>query len=328
MTPRIDGNPPASERLLSPRWYLTLEQAEADLDEARRLIRLGCPVGVARPALGRNGTWDPSWGTGGTGYWIPEGWEDTSVDLGTLDRYRWGDALFMVTGHRLDVLDIDPRNGGDDDLAELERRGIIPPVVARAATPSGGQHLYVAPLGVRKTKRGGVDLQAGDTDGQGRGFVFLPGTVRRSKGDGQLRPYRWVQPLTSAGVKRTASAADALIDWFQQATPNTSRAEERLWNGDTAAWLSAHTTGATLSHQVARAVKPFVDGEPFNGHERMLKFQIHLVRLAAEGRSGVPEALAYAREVWLASPHASAEDPAAEWDTGLDRAVRKYGGTP
>lgn len=324
--PRADGGVPASERLFHPRRFITPEEAEAGLAVARDLVRLGCPVGVAAPSLDQRGEWWQMGGIGGTGYWIPRDWEHTPADLATLNRYRRGDALFMVTGYGLDVLDIDPRNGGDDDLAEVERLGLVPPSFARAATPSGGEHRFLAPLGVRKTKRGGLDLQAG-VGGQGHGFVFIAPTVRRSKTDAQIRPYRWVEPLESAEVGRPDDRAGALVAWFKDAAPTASTADEHHWNGNTDEWLTSHTTGKTLTPAVARAVQPFIDGEPFDGHDRMIRFQVHLARLAAEGHNGVPEALAFARTVWLDTPHASDEDPAQEWDVALDHAIQKYGGT-
>lgn len=136
-----------------------------------------------------------------------------------------------------------------------------------------------------------------------------------------------MNPFQRLGVIPPDDMTPGLLEWFAKAAPTTSTAVLHYWSGDSESWLVAHTTGATLSHAVARAVQPFIDGEPFDGHVRMLKFQIHLVRLAAEGHTGVPEALAFARQVWLSTPHASDEDPAQEWDVALDHAIRKYGGT-
>src|SRR6185312_2457672 len=65
-------------------------------------------------------------------------------------------------------------------------------------TPSGGDHWLLAPTGLRKATGAtggflaGLDLQAGAADGQGRGFVWIAPTVRRSKVDGELRAYEWV----------------------------------------------------------------------------------------------------------------------------------------
>lgn len=192
--PRHDGQPTARERLLSPRQFITRDDAEEALEYAHDLVRLGGAVFRAAPALLNTGEWAANWGTGGSGYWFPEDWEQTAPGDGTaLSRWRYGDALGFVTGHAFDVLDVDPRNGGDLDLAEVERLELMPTVYARAATPSGGEHLFIAVTGTRKTKRGGLDLQAG-VDGEGHGFVFIAPTVRKSKVDGQIRPYVWRMP--------------------------------------------------------------------------------------------------------------------------------------
>jgi len=331
--PRLDGTTTTGERR-SPRHHITREEADAGLEIAATLIKLGAPVGLARPARNRASLdWDPTWGTGNSGYWVRRGWETTPATLGALDRYDYGDALFMVTGHTFDVIDIDPRNGGNTSRAELLRLGVIPEVYARALTPSGGEHLFIASTGERKTNRGGIDLQAGDAEGNGRGFVWIAPTVRRSKTDGTVHPYLFTEAPEEQRVVVPDDSVGALLGWFREPTTTPSSARTRAhrqpaaYDGDAETWLSEHTTGKTLSRTVTRAIQPFLSGEPFTGHERMLKFQTHLVRCAAEGHNGVPEALAFARQVWLASPHGSGEDPAVEWDTALDHVIKKFGGT-
>lgn len=191
--PRLDGRPPASERMHLSRHYVTEVDADHALRVAADLIRLGAPVGLARPATFPGGDWNPTGGIGNSGHWVSRDWEQIEPDPAVLRRYRRGDGLFMVTGHTFDVIDIDPRNGGDESYAELIRLGLVPKVYARAATPSGGEHLFIAATGARKTNRGGIDLQAGDAQGHGRGFVWIAPTVRRSKVDGVIRPYVWGQ---------------------------------------------------------------------------------------------------------------------------------------
>jgi len=64
-------------------------ELEADLDVARRLIRAGVPVFAARPAIGPDGRWNPTGGTGGPngcGYWLPEAWQKTVPTDDWLDR--------------------------------------------------------------------------------------------------------------------------------------------------------------------------------------------------------------------------------------------------
>lgn len=68
-----------------------------------------------------------------TGYRLPPDWENTSGAY--IDAWKPGMALCMVTGHGLDAVDVDPRNGGD--LASLN--GVMPTVYAQAATPPGAR---------------------------------------------------------------------------------------------------------------------------------------------------------------------------------------------
>jgi len=158
----------------------TVEVAEA-LDVARRLAAAGIPIFVARrnPAMR-------------IGFTLPDRWQHTIPDPSVVDSWRSGDALCMVCGHGLDLVDIDPRNGGT--LAALD--GICPDVYARAATPSGGEHLLVKSLGVgsRDDVVPGIDVKAGTDGGADHGFAFLAPTVRKSKVAGAWVAYRWTTP--------------------------------------------------------------------------------------------------------------------------------------
>jgi P4 family phage/plasmid primase-like protien len=96
-------------------------------------------------------------------------------------------------GHVVDAIDVDPRNGGSLEALKEALGGEIPTVYGRASTPSGGEHYLVASMNVRTLQNAtlGVDIQAGNTEGVGRGFIFLAPTVRKSKEDGELRSYAW-----------------------------------------------------------------------------------------------------------------------------------------
>jgi hypothetical protein len=163
-----------------------------DLAVARRLITFGVPVFIAKPAI-VNGKWDPHGGHDRCGYWLPNAWQQSVADLAALDAYRDGDALCAVMGHGIDVLDTDPRNGGDVQRSGLIEAGVWPNVYGVASTPSGGTHELIRSLGVRKRHgfRPGIDVQAGDREGRGRGFVFIAPTRRASKVDGIVRAYAW-----------------------------------------------------------------------------------------------------------------------------------------
>lgn len=94
--------------------------------------------------------------------------------------------IAVATGHWFDVIDIDPRHGGMDSyrtlLAEEDPKtgkGVIPAVHGKVATPGGGWHLYVKPIGdCHVGIRPGIDIR-----GRG-GYVAVP----PSQYDGG---YRW-----------------------------------------------------------------------------------------------------------------------------------------
>jgi hypothetical protein len=127
------------------------------------------------------------------GFKLPEGWERTEADPRVVDRWKPGMALCAVMGHLVDAIDVDPRNGGSLEALVEALGGELPQVYGVQNTPSGGQHYLVATLGVRKLQNvvPGVDLQAGNADGVGRGFIFLAPTMRESKKTGEMKAYTW-----------------------------------------------------------------------------------------------------------------------------------------
>ncbi|WOD20760.1 bifunctional DNA primase/polymerase [Paraburkholderia kirstenboschensis] len=86
----------------------------------------------------------------------------------------------------LAVIDVDPRNGGVETFAELER--LHGPIVAEVETLTGGggRHLFfLAPEGVKLSKAlgKGVDLQSGNK------YVILPPSVHPTTG----KRYEWAK---------------------------------------------------------------------------------------------------------------------------------------
>lgn len=155
---------------------LTPEQKTA-LDHARHLAEHGAPIFVARAD------------TSALGFRLPPGWQRTEPNPSVVNHWRAGDALCLVTGVLVDVVDVDPRNGGD----RAALNGSMPNTYGQQSTPSGGTHDLIAPLGIPKGKASpGIDVQAGDPSGEGRGFVFLAPTERPSKVTGEVRSYEWV----------------------------------------------------------------------------------------------------------------------------------------
>ncbi len=147
-----------------------------DLKVASDLAHAGVPIFVALPR--------PEPGA----FFLPPKWQYTKPDAAVVDSWKPGMALAAVCGPMghfpgFDVVDIDPRNGGD--ISALE--GLMPTVYAVTRTPRGGTHHWIRSLGIGKYTGflPGIDLQGGKPDGSGRSFVFLPPTYRPS---GRLNP--------------------------------------------------------------------------------------------------------------------------------------------
>jgi hypothetical protein len=189
----------------------TADQAHA-LAVAHRLADMGVPIFSAHKDSSNPGE-----------FHYPKEWQHTKAGQAShnwIDRWRPGMALCMVTGVVFDVIDVDPRNGGD--LGDLDAQGAIPEVYGVALTPSAGSHNLIARTHLAKGKPAkGIDLQAGADDGQGRGFIFLAPTVRPSKfgpHQGQDVAYRWtVEPQLDVMIlgRGMDVALDRLIELCQ-----------------------------------------------------------------------------------------------------------------
>lgn len=180
---------------------VTTEEKQA-LAIAQTLITAGIPVFAAPPCPeGCPGFTLPDGRRiehrGGPGqYHLPKQWEKTFPSTVNLEKWRPGWGLGAVGGHVVDFLDVDPRNGGDESLRQLQELNQMPRTFAVARTPSGGIHYMINATGERKYASfvPGIDLQSGNGQGVGRGFVWIPPTIRASKANqdaGTLRAYRW-----------------------------------------------------------------------------------------------------------------------------------------
>jgi hypothetical protein len=120
----------------------------------------------------------------------PNGCLNASGDLRVIDRW-WRDvapANIGVRTGKIVIIDIDPRHGGDETLADLERKHGAFPSTWRVITGGGGEHIYFrAPGGAPiKCSIGDKGLGAGvDVRGVG-GYVLGPGSEHISR-----RVYAW-----------------------------------------------------------------------------------------------------------------------------------------
>lgn len=108
----------------------------------------------------------------------------------------------MVTGHGIDVVDVDPKNDGS-----LENLGVEFHRIGRHRTPSGGIHDFVVGTGLGKKKLGGVgDFCGGDVVGSSRALVYLPGSSRPKYPDGE---YVVEEPIDFDDIALDLGVADA-----------------------------------------------------------------------------------------------------------------------
>lgn len=118
------------------------------------------------------------------------GFKDATLDPARIKGWwaRWPSAnIGIALPVTVLVIDVDPRNGGDQGMARLEARHGPLPATATVVSGrgDGGRHHYFARPNGPLTGRGlpeGIDLKVG-----GRGYVVAPPSLHPATG----RPYRW-----------------------------------------------------------------------------------------------------------------------------------------
>jgi hypothetical protein len=143
------------------------------LELAVQLIAHGVPVVVCKPARG----YKPG---DATDLIPPKAWSSITAAECNLSSYRPGkDALALVGGHGVDLVDVDAKVGAHiNQLPEFTRFGLT-------RTPSGGWHLWVPSTGIKKMTplivdgRPVGDYVGGNSAGAGRLLGYLPGSRRQ-----------------------------------------------------------------------------------------------------------------------------------------------------
>ncbi len=198
---------------------LSEHEIKEALDIARDLVQHGVPVFAAAPCpAAHGGTCEvPGHANGKEEFHRPAAWQQIGPSLAQLERWRPGWALAMVGGHVADVLDVDPRAGGDASAAELKAAGQWPRTFGTQSTPSGGEHHVISATGERETNgfMPGLDLQSGaaqpdERGSHGRAYAWISPTVKRSKVTGQLAPYRWIERPDIEALTDFAGADDSV----------------------------------------------------------------------------------------------------------------------
>lgn len=150
------------------------------------------------------------------------GFHDATTDVDVVASYwrRHPNANIGIRPPGI-VVDVDPRNGGEQELAHLLRyRGLLPPTWT-ARTGSGGAHYWftVGPIGKIRAHIGeGIDIKHGDT-----GYVVAPPSIHPNG-----NAYKWL-------TQPTGVPADAPL-WLRLAIQPSPPARR---------WL--HTTAGNTS---------------------------------------------------------------------------------
>lgn len=214
---------------------------------------------------------------------------------------EWPDAnLGVLAGQRsgIVVVDIDPRNGGDESLAELEEKEGALPETVECLTGGGGRHLYFKhPTGefrVNNDIAPGVEIKA-----TGRQVIAPPSTHpsgQKYRWEKDREPWSvelahlpdWLRSMAAKKEKPTSTAltvvsrlpakkegADEGISDINSLPRSASHlvkvAVERAINGegrnDKGFWLACQLRDVGLSYGEAyRAMQVFTSAAPKKGH--------------------------------------------------------------
>lgn len=175
-----EGGQPGVPSDLAAALSLTTARGMCDnLGDTRELLQdligYGCPIVLCTPLSDYNP------GERRADLRHPARWETAEPDPAVVDAYTSGlHTPALVSGHILDAIDVDTKNGADLQaiIRSLDDHGVV--VVGADCTPSGGAHLFVAATGICTSNKpvNGVDFRGGSSDGSGRGLIYLPGANR------------------------------------------------------------------------------------------------------------------------------------------------------
>lgn len=208
------------------------------------------------------------------GRFVRHGFQDATREAEQIERWWSTDpgagVAVACAASGLVVLDVDPRNGGDETFGRLERDMGSLPLTPRCLTPSGGQHLYfIDAVGAYLATAGeGVDVKSA-------GYVLAPpsvhpngGVYRWDVGAHVLEtpvaelPDQWLARLTSAkarGAVLPSSGLDAADSWLGHAFA------AMRWLGDAhpdgrrnvrCPWAESHTDGRGFGHDSSAVLWP------------------------------------------------------------------------
>lgn len=167
---------PASEVIMKAE----IEVTDRDpLESALKLHEFGWPVFPVHSVLdGRCSCGNPGCEHPAKHPLTRHGFKEATTNVDQIQHFwsRWPSAnIAVVTGKQsgLVILDVDPRDGGDETLKDLQQRYYELPETVAVITGSGGRHLYFQHPGWRVGSSAGALGDGLDIRGDG-GYVVAP----------------------------------------------------------------------------------------------------------------------------------------------------------
>ena len=212
---------------------------------------------------------------------VPHGFRDATTARGAISAW-WTVAPQANVGiacapSGVVVIDVDPRNGGDESLAALEREIGSLPRTWTVLTPSGGAHYYLRHQGstVAGTLGPGLDVKH-------QGYVVAPPSVHPNGGvyawdlgahplESAIAPIpvAWLARLTRDRVARPpSSGVDARESFLGRAFEELGWLGEPLPDGRRMArcpWAAAHSDGRGAGRDSSTVLFPRRVGAAMGG---------------------------------------------------------------
>jgi hypothetical protein len=191
----------------------------------------------------------------------PTGVKSASTDPDIIRRWfeRAPRANLAVSTARLVVIDIDPRHGGDETFAALEREHEFPPTW-QVLTGAGGMHVYFCcPAGVEiaSTTAESNPLLGPGLDVRARGGYVVAPPSRHING----RAYCWSVDFHPADVPLAEAPAWLIAKLLTPADDRGAATPPEVWErlvGDTIREYADAAAASVAGHLLRRWVDPYL----------------------------------------------------------------------
>jgi Bifunctional DNA primase/polymerase, N-terminal len=218
------------------------------------------------------------------GRFVRRGFLDATMDPEQVRRWWTADAhagvAIACAPSGLVVLDVDPRNGGDETFGRLQRELGKLPVTPTCLTGAGGMHLYF-----RDTVGAYIGSAGDGVDIKSEGYVLAPPSLHPNGAsyvwDVAARPLEtpvadlpdaWLRHLTTTPQARGAllpsSGVDAADSWLGHAFAAMGWLGDVLLDGKRMVrcpWLHEHSDGRGAGNDSSTVLFPRAEGHTLGG---------------------------------------------------------------